>query len=304
MSRICSAVGEALVTTLNDSGRGSGNPVVWRSTPPSTRVMSTPCSFRNGPRVRRIRKAPFFLPFKISSAWGSYPGAMTASRTSPFIAFAVGEAERRWERPTVSRGEVVEDRGIVSGRVLKRLEGQFLPQLPWDRFVVAPCLEHVAVAGRTHDHGDPRGVFRRRPDQGDPADVDVLYGLIDGDVRLGYGRFERIQVHDDEIDRDRAQVLEVLLVTRRRENSREDPGMQRLHATAESFAQARVVRDGRHGESRFLQDLRGPVRADQLKAEVPQTAGEIDQALLVRYAEERPRGRNHPYYRVPIGNSQ
>src|SRR5207247_704112 len=186
MSRICSAVGEAFVTTLNDSGRGSGNPVVWRITPPSTRVMSTPCSFRNGPRVRRIRKAPFFLPFKISSAWGSYPGAMTASRTSPFIAFAVGksivrftpttppyaeigdvvgrEARRRWERPTVSRGEVVEDRGIVSGRVLKRLEGQFLPQLPWDRFVVAPCLEHVAVAGRTHDHGDPRGVFRRRPD--------------------------------------------------------------------------------------------------------------------------------------------
>src|SRR5207249_6710682 len=110
--------------------------------------------------------------------------------------------------------------------------------------------------------------------------------------------------HDDEIDRDRAQVIEVLLVARRRENSREVSGMQRLHATAESFAQAHVVRDGRYGESRVLQDLRGPVRADQLKAEVPQAAGEIDQALLVRYAEERPRGRNHPYYRVPIGKSQ
>src|SRR5207249_4481772 len=136
--------------------------------------------------------------------------------------FVVREAERRWERPTVPGGEVVEDRGIVSGRVLKRLEGQFLPQLPWDPFAVAPCLKHLAVAARTPDHGDTRGVFRRRPDQGVPADVDVLYGLIDGDVRLGYGRFERIQVHDDKIDRDRAQVLEVLLVTRRRENSRED----------------------------------------------------------------------------------
>src|SRR5205807_5528516 len=219
-------------------------------------------------------------------------------------ALVVRVAERRWERPTVPGGEVVEDRGIVAGRVLEPLEGQFLPQLRWDRLVVAPRLEHVAVAGRTHDHGDPRGVFRRRPDQGDPTDVDVLHGLVDRDVRLGYGRFERIQVHDDEIDRDRAQVLEVLLVDGRRENSSEDPGMPRLHATAESFAQARVVRDGGHGESRVLQDLRGPVCADQLKAEVPKAAGEIDQALLVRYAEERPRGRNHPYYRVPIGKRQ
>jgi len=40
-----------------------------------------------------MRNVPFFFDFRRSRACGSYSGAMTASRTSFFIAFAVGEID-------------------------------------------------------------------------------------------------------------------------------------------------------------------------------------------------------------------
>src|SRR3989442_15620060 len=80
--------------------------------------------------------------------------------------------------------------------------------------------------------------------------------------------------------------------------------MERLPPSAQSLSEARVVRDRRHGEARLLQRLPGPIRSDELKTEIPQASRKLDKALLVRDAEERPPGGNHPYYRVAMGRTQ
>src|SRR5205807_9402451 len=43
---------------------------------------------------------------------------------------------------------------------------------------------------------------------------------------------------------------------------------------------------------------------DQREADIAQPAGEFNEALLFPHAQERPRGRNRPYYRVPMGRLQ
>src|SRR5207245_6496537 len=73
-------------------------------------------------------------------------------------------------------------------------------------------VEDVRVPLGPDDDSDPRGVFRGGPDQRHAADVDVLDGLLKPDVRLRHRGFERIQVHDDHVDRDGTQVREVLLI--------------------------------------------------------------------------------------------
>lgn len=43
-------------------------------------------------------------------------------------------------------------------------------------------------------------VLGRAAEHGRAADVDVLDGVLEGAVRLRDGGFERVEVHDDEVD--------------------------------------------------------------------------------------------------------
>ena len=89
-------------------------------------------------------------------------------------------------------------------------------------------------------------VLGGRPDQRGPADVDVLDRLGPGCVGPGDGGLERIQVDDDQVDRQEPLSLErgeVFRFVTPSEDSAVDLGVEGLDAAAENFGLAGVVGD-------------------------------------------------------------
>lgn len=56
------------------------------------------------------------------------------------------------------------------------------------------------VVGRIGDDGNARGVLGSRAQHGGTADVDVLDGIREGDLGVGNGLLELVQVDDDQVD--------------------------------------------------------------------------------------------------------
>ena len=104
------------------------------------------------------------------------------------------------------------------------------------------------------------------------------------------GRLERVEVHDHEIDREQLVHLEVGAIAgviAAREDAAVDARVQRLHAAAEHLGAAGERLDVLDLEPRVAQRLRGAARADQLDAELAQTARELDQPAFVRDGKQR-----------------
>ena len=78
--------------------------------------------------------------------------------------------------------------------------------VPSDSAAAAQLVEHHVVVGRVDDDADVRVVLGRGPDHGRPADVVIVDEL---DRRVGP---ERVEVHDDEVDRLDAVLRHVGLV--------------------------------------------------------------------------------------------
>ncbi len=89
-------------------------------------------------------------------------------------------------------------------------------------------------------------VLGGRADQGGAADVDVFDRFGPGRVGAGDGGLKRIEVDDDQVDRQEALPLEggeVVGLVAPGQDSAVDLGVQRLDATAENFGLAGVVGD-------------------------------------------------------------
>jgi hypothetical protein len=109
------------------------------------------------------------------------------------------EPDERRHRGIV-RGEPPRDRGVVGRRVGERLGGQPPPHLERQTSLGPDGVEDLAVARRAHDDADGGEVLRGRADHRRSADVDLLdHVVLPGPAR--HGLAERVQVHDDEIDR-------------------------------------------------------------------------------------------------------
>ena len=144
---------------------------------------------------------------------------------------AVGEVEHLLERGDEVVGEVLlalgepaRDRGVVARGRAERLGRERLARLRRKQTAgLLQLLGHGVVALRPHHHAHERVVLGGRPDQGRPADVDVLDHLLLGDTTARRRALERVEVHADQVDRRDAVLgerLAVLLVRAHREQAR------------------------------------------------------------------------------------
>ena len=81
--------------------------------------------------------------------------------------------------------------------------------------VVQPPVSRISagdgiIVGRVGDDGNARGVLGGRAQRGRTTDVDVLNGIREGDLGVGDGLLELVQVDDDQVDQLNA-VLSGLL---------------------------------------------------------------------------------------------
>ena len=148
--------------------------------------------------------------------------------------------------------------------------------------------QHDRVVARVDHDGDVGVVLGRGADHGGAADVDVLDAGREVGA-LGDGRFERIEIDDEEIDRADAVRLHrarMLAVVADREQAAVHLGMQRLDAAVHHFGKAGELGDVEHGNAGIGQRLARAAGGNELDAVRGQRAGEIDQARLVGNGEE------------------
>ena len=187
-------------------------------------------------------------------------------------------------------GEVVVDGGVVAGGVSEGLDGE--PGAGGVRHLAARPLhlfQHRCISRRIADDDHRLVVLRRRPEHRWAADVYVLYGVGDGDVRLRYGLLERVEIDHDQIDeRDPVTVgrSHVLRVVAESQKPAMNLRMERLHAPVHHLGEAGVLRNIAHIHSRIPQVGRGAARGHDCDPKRSQSLRELRYAHLVRYTDE------------------
>ena len=170
----------------------------------------------------------------------------------------------------------------------------------------ADLLEHLFVVGGLDHDRHPRVILRGGADQGRPSDVDHLDGLgprgSAGDRLL-----ERIQVHDDEVERlDRRglHVTRVVIASVVAEDAREDLRVERLDPSAEDLRKSGLVLDERDVDSRLLEMRGGSSGRDDATPRYPaRPRAKVGDPRLVVYGDERAANRrDRPRKRNRLGH--
>ncbi len=198
----------------------------------------------------------------------------------------VGQRRLRRRHPPEVRG----DRPVVGGGVGERLPGQPEPGRRRDLTLGVDLGQHRRVVGRIDDHRHPLVVLGRGADHRRTADVDVLDDLVER--RAARDRLaERIEVHDDQIDRVEAGLLHLGPVLGRRppQDPAVDARVQRLHPPVEDLGRAGEVAHLAHRNPRLAERARRAARRQDLESGAGEPAREVDHARLVRDRDQRPR---------------
>ena len=130
-----------------------------------------------------------------------------------------------------------------------------------------------------------RGAQHRRS-----ADVDHLDGLLLADAVAGGDLLERIEVHDDEVERQDLVLLEcrdVVLAVAAGEDPGVDPRVQCLHAPVEHLGCGGHVLDPVDREAELLDEGGGAAARDELAVELREPARELVEAGLVVDRDQR-----------------
>ncbi len=139
------------------------------------------------------------------------------------------------------RGEEAGDGRVVIRQVCENLGGE-LPSQDLVDLALAQLLQHEGIVERIGDDDDLGVVLRRRAEHRWPADIDVLYRVIEGDARLRHRLLEGIEVHRHQVDRldsvpgDRGPVLREVAPG---EDAAVHGGVQRLHPAVEHLGEGR-----------------------------------------------------------------
>ena len=124
---------------------------------------------------------------------------------------------------------------------------------------------------------------------GGAADVDVLDGVVQRDVRLGDGLLEGIEVHHDEIDGGDAVLAHHTVVDAApRQDAAVDTRMQCFHPPVHDLRKAGVRGHFHHFDPGGAQRLVGAAGRQQRDAAADQSFGQLDDPGLVGDAEQRP----------------
>ena len=147
------------------------------------------------------------------------------------------------------------------------------------------------IVGRVGDDSNTRGVLGGRAQHGGTADVDVLDGIREGDLRISDGLLELVQVDDDQIDQLNtvlSGLLHVLLGIAAGQQCAVNLGVQGLNAAVHHLGIARELLDGGYGNARILDGTSRAARRDDLDAKViDQRPCEIDDARLIGNRDQR-----------------
>ena len=109
--------------------------------------------------------------------------------------------ERALRAVRIDRGEIVADRGIISGSVRERLFRQIETCRVTHRAAVGLHLgQNVRVVRWVGDDGDMAVVLRRGAHHGRAADVDIFNGIFQRAIWFCDSRRKRIQIHHHQID--------------------------------------------------------------------------------------------------------
>ena len=185
--------------------------------------------------------------------------------------------------------EVVRNSAIVIGSVLECLDGQVEACFFADATVVAVNLiDYAVVVARVNHDGDIGVVLGRCPDHGRASYIDVLDRVFQAAVFVGDGRFKRVEVDDDKVDRRYVVVLHHTIVdTAASEYTAMDFRVQGLHATAHDFGEARVPGDFGNRDKIFDQQPGGTAGREYVHSFLLQYLCKIHDAGFIGYADQR-----------------
>ena len=148
----------------------------------------------------------------------------------------------------------------------------------------------LLVVLRVHDDGDVVVVLGRAAQHRGAADVDVLDGIVEGDVRLRDRGLERVEIHHHEVNR-RNGVLPhgrlVLGVAPDIEEAAVNFRVQRLDAAVEHLGEAGVLRNVLHREAGVAQGFGGASGRDEFHAGSGEGLGKGKKPGLVGNGEKR-----------------
>ena len=190
--------------------------------------------------------------------------------------------ELLWERLDVR--EPARDRRLVGRRRRERDGREASARLERKLAGGAQLGEHRGVLVRPRDGRDMREVLGRGAQHRGPADVDHLDGLLLADAVAGGDLCERIEVHDDEIEREDLVLLEcrdVLRAIAAGEDPGVDPRVQRLHAPVEHLRCGGHVLDPLDGQAELLDERGGAATCDEHAAELRESLRQLVEARLV-----------------------
>ena len=174
--------------------------------------------------------------------------------------------------------------------MLEGLERESVAQVGAHRAVVAPHLiQHRGVVGAVHDHRDGGVVLGRGAQQGGAADVYVFHRLFQRAARPRHGLLERVEIHDDEVNRRDvmlAQRGDVGVLIAPGEDAAVDLGVQGLEAPVQQLGKAGVVRHLDRLDAAAGEQPGGAAGGQDLDALRLQRAREFDDAVFVRDADQ------------------
>lgn len=150
-------------------------------------------------------------------------------------------------------------------------------------------VQQGLVVGGIGDDGDTGVVLGGGADHGGAADVDVLDGIFQGDVGLGHGLAEGVEVHAHQVDGGDAVLLDggqVLGQVAAGQDAAMHLGMQGLDAAVEHFREAGVVADFGDRQAGVAQHLGGAAGGQELDALGGQALGEFENAALIGNGNE------------------
>jgi hypothetical protein len=171
------------------------------------------------------------------------------------------------------------------------LDRQHGPQAVRHPALARQLIEDRRVASRRGDDRDVRVVLGRRPDHRGAADVDLLDELVPRDPGPVGGRGERVEIHDDELERGdpgRDQRLPVGRPPAVGEDPAVDPRVERLDPPVEHLGKARDGRDVGDWQAGVAKGPRGAARRNELEAEIDEAPPERVEPRLVRNREQGP----------------
>ena len=137
--------------------------------------------------------------------------------------------------------EVVRDHRVVPSGMSKHLLGEFEARLGTHGAFGADFFSNALVVGRIDDDGDRLVVLCSRTNHRRAADIDILNRVFKRAVGLGDRLLERVEIHDDDIDRIDFVIskrLHMFGIGTTGKNPGVDLRIERLDATVEHFGEA------------------------------------------------------------------